>query len=221
MTQATPQENETHRRKGPQWNEALLDAAEEVLKFVRANLPAVRHVMARISDLLPPQIDEEEVAAHLVLKLAEGIYDPSVRRDPAGWLWQEALAYLRSHPVVKAAARWLHAGTEADMLTDEQLRAIALALTVFGFQWLPQGDEMSEEILARAMTRLPTEERLALAMYYFEGLTLPEIAEALDIAPDEASALYASAIRHLKQNVALVAADMKHAPGHLTLPRAA
>ncbi len=206
------------RAREPAATDAARAALVEPLQFLQENLSAVAYVMARIGDLLPPQIDEDEVIAHLVLRLAEGTYEPSARRDPAGWLWQEALDYLRGHPVVKAAARWLHARTDTELLTTDQLREVALALTVFGDLWLPGNDPDSQRLLAQALTRLPTDERLALAMYYFDGLTLPEIAEALDLPPDEASVLYANAMRHLKQNVAMVAMGDG---GEQSLPRAA
>lgn len=192
---------------GEQWQSYLV-ACADCLKFVQQHIPLVRRVLDRLSDLLPPQVDEDELVAHLVyelLQMASGEADAS-SLEPH--LWQAALTYLRGHPVVKAAAKWL--GRDLYTTSDENvLREVALVLTVFADRWLPTESEADQGLLAEAMSRLASYERLALALYFYDGLTLPEIAEVLDIPPDEAAGLYASALRQLRTNLAeLSAADI-------------
>jgi hypothetical protein len=168
--------------------------------FVQDNLQAVRRVLLRLSPLLPPQIPEHEIVGNLVLGLTDG----SVNQLPGDTLddrlWNCALAYLRAHPLVQAASKWLALDPEDD--SPEALREAALALTVFADRWLPSETRQDQELLARAMSRLGTYERLIMALFFYDGLSVPEIAQALDLPPDEVASLYLAAIRQLRTNLA-------------------
>lgn len=54
------------------------------------------------------------------------------------------------------------------------------------------------ERLAEAIDRLPERERLVIALYYYEGLTLKEIGKVLDVSESRASQLHTKAVLHLR-----------------------
>lgn len=54
------------------------------------------------------------------------------------------------------------------------------------------------EILARAIERLPEKERIAVSFYYFEGLTMREVADALDLTEGRISQLHSQAMSRMR-----------------------
>lgn len=58
------------------------------------------------------------------------------------------------------------------------------------------------EALAAAITRLPERERLVVSLYYFEGLTVKEIAYVLKVSPSRVSQLHTKAVIRLRGSLA-------------------
>ena len=60
--------------------------------------------------------------------------------------------------------------------------------------------ELSEmkDILAEAIDRLPDREKIVIALYYYEGLTLREIGEVLSVTESRVSQLHTKAVIRLK-----------------------
>ncbi len=54
------------------------------------------------------------------------------------------------------------------------------------------------EALARAVSRLPEREKLVVSLYYFEGLTVKEIAHILKVSPSRVSQLHTKAVIRLR-----------------------
>ncbi len=54
------------------------------------------------------------------------------------------------------------------------------------------------ESLARAVARLPEREKLVVTLYYFEGLTVKEIAAVMNVSPSRVSQLHTKAVLRLK-----------------------
>ena len=54
------------------------------------------------------------------------------------------------------------------------------------------------DALAKAIERLPERERLVITLYYFEGLTVKEIAYVLKVSPSRVSQLHTKAVIRLK-----------------------
>lgn len=54
------------------------------------------------------------------------------------------------------------------------------------------------EALARAIEKLPDRERLVVTLYYFEGLTVKEIAFVLKVSPSRVSQLHTKAVIRLR-----------------------
>jgi len=53
-------------------------------------------------------------------------------------------------------------------------------------------------LLARAIERLPEKERLAVSLYYFEGLTMREVADAMSLTEGRISQLHGQAMSRLR-----------------------
>lgn len=58
--------------------------------------------------------------------------------------------------------------------------------------------EEKREVLGRAIDSLPEKEKLVVALYYYEGLTLKEISETLSLSPSRISQLHSKAILRLR-----------------------
>lgn len=59
-------------------------------------------------------------------------------------------------------------------------------------------DEETKEILAKAIDKLPEKERIVVALYYYEGLTLKEISVILKLTEARISQLHTKAIYRLR-----------------------
>lgn len=55
-----------------------------------------------------------------------------------------------------------------------------------------------KDILARAIDRLPEREKIVIALYYYEGLTLKEIGEVLGVTESRVSQLHTKAVLRLR-----------------------
>ncbi len=67
--------------------------------------------------------------------------------------------------------------------------------------------EHVREELGRAIGELPEREKLVVTLYYYEGLTMREIADVLGVSESRVSQLHTRAILRLKSRLA------EHAPG--------
>lgn len=61
--------------------------------------------------------------------------------------------------------------------------------------------EESKEVLLDSVNRLPEQERLVIALYYYEEMTLKEIGETLSISESRVSQIHTKAIGKLKSRV--------------------
>lgn len=70
----------------------------------------------------------------------------------------------------------------------------------------------AREQLAAAIDRLPERERLVIALYYYEGLTLKEIGKVLDVSESRVSQLHTKAVLHLRAALGVLF-EVEPAPG--------
>jgi len=59
-----------------------------------------------------------------------------------------------------------------------------------------------KEVLTQAIDKLPEKERLVVSLFYFEELTLSEIAEVMSLSPSRISQLHSKAIFRLRNTLA-------------------
>jgi RNA polymerase sigma factor for flagellar operon FliA len=59
----------------------------------------------------------------------------------------------------------------------------------------------AKDRLADAITRLPEREKLVVALYYYENLTLREIGEVLGVSESRVSQLHTKAVLRLKSRL--------------------
>lgn len=57
---------------------------------------------------------------------------------------------------------------------------------------------LKRETLAKALERLPERERLVITLYYYEGLTVKEIASVMKVSPSRVSQLHTRAVIRLR-----------------------
>jgi RNA polymerase sigma factor FliA len=55
-----------------------------------------------------------------------------------------------------------------------------------------------KDILASAIDRLPEREKIVIALYYYEGLTLKEIGQVLGVTESRVSQLHTKAVLRLR-----------------------
>jgi RNA polymerase sigma factor for flagellar operon FliA len=63
-------------------------------------------------------------------------------------------------------------------------------------------NEESKEVLMETIDGLPEQQRLVVALYYYEEMTLKEIGEALHISESRVSQIHTRAVKTLKARLA-------------------
>ncbi|MFM1650840.1 FliA/WhiG family RNA polymerase sigma factor [Brevibacillus sp. B_LB10_24] len=58
-----------------------------------------------------------------------------------------------------------------------------------------------KEVLSRSIDKLPEKERLVVSLFYFEELTLTEIAEVMNLSPSRISQLHSKAVSRLRSSL--------------------
>lgn len=70
-----------------------------------------------------------------------------------------------------------------------------------------------KQALVAAVDRLPQQERTVISLYYFEGLTLKEIKNALNVSESRVSQIHAQAVIHLRQRLRELRSDLGYREG--------
>ena len=83
----------------------------------------------------------------------------------------------------------------AACLSDDSRRADFLELIE---------NEESKEVLMETIDGLPEQQRLVVALYYYEEMTLKEIGEALHISESRVSQIHTRAVKTLKARLARI-----------------
>ncbi|GBE57126.1 RNA polymerase sigma factor FliA [bacterium BMS3Abin01] len=138
----------------------------------------------------------EKSSAALENKLHRAPTDEEIARDLdiSDDEFQEALTKISSSSIVALEELWTisSTGTESvaliDTIEDRRSKDPAAVVDV---------NELKER-LAHAISNLPEREKIVIALYYYEGLTLREIGEVLDVTESRVSQLHTKAILRLK-----------------------
>jgi RNA polymerase sigma factor FliA len=111
--------------------------------------------------------------------------------------FQESLVRISNSSVVALDELW----TVSDASGDQ----VSLLDTIQDPQALDPAMEMDttemKDRLADAIARLPEREKLVVALYYYENLTLREIGEVLGVTESRVSQLHTKAVLRLKSRL--------------------
>ena len=164
---------------------AILDglrAADWVPRSLRQKGREVEQVIARLEGRLGRPATDAEVAAELGLSVAA--YD-------------RLAAELSAVALVSLDDVWV-----ADPEEESQLRVLETVSD--GGSVNPQDqleEKETERLLAEGIDRLPERERLVVALYYKEGLTLKEIGRVLGVTESRVCQIHAKAILRLRAHL--------------------
>lgn len=156
-----------------------LRALDWVPRSVRSRARELEKAYVELENSLRRVPSDEEVAKHLGISLEE---------------LADLLTQLSYTSVVALEELWAVGGEKDDkvslMDTLEDTSATDPSL-------IYEVEEM-KEILADAIDRLPQREKIVVALYYYEGLTLREIGEVLGVTESRVSQLHTKAVIRLR-----------------------
>lgn len=161
---------------------AILDelrSLDWVPRSVRSMARQIERSSASLENKLHRAPTDEELAGDLGLTMDE---------------FRDALTRISSSSIVALEELWTisSTGTESvaliDTIEDKQSKDPAAVVDV---------NEIKER-LAQAISNLPEREKIVIALYYYEGLTLREIGDVLGVTESRVSQLHTKAILRLK-----------------------
>ena len=156
-----------------------LRSLDWVPRSVRSKARAIERVCARLENQLQRAPTDEEIAAELDLTMSE---------------FHHSLGQIANTSMVALDELWAISGSEGDSaslidtLEDPKSHDPSRMLDL---------SEMKTR-LALAIDALPPREKIVIALYYYETLTLREIGEVLGVTESRVSQLHTKAILRLK-----------------------
>ena len=165
-----------------------LRSLDWVPRSVRAKAREIEKVNAQLEHELQRAPTDQEMAEKLAVSVEE---------------FQETLTRISNSSVVALDELW----TVSDASGDQ----VSLLDTIQDPQALDPAQEMDatemKDHLADAIARLPEREKLVVALYYYENLTLREIGEVLGVTESRVSQLHTKAVLRLKSRLQAETAD--------------
>ncbi|MHB1412440.1 MAG: RNA polymerase sigma factor WhiG [Thermoleophilia bacterium] len=156
-----------------------LRSLDWVPRSVRSMARQIERSSAKLENKLHRAPSDEEMASDLGLTMDE---------------FRDALTRISSSTIVALEELWTisSTGTESvaliDTIEDRQSKDPAAVVDV---------NDVKER-LAGAISNLPEREKIVIALYYYEGLTLREIGDVLGVTESRVSQLHTKAILRLK-----------------------
>src|SRR5436190_918500 len=148
-------------------------------QLVLAFSPLVKYVAGRMSTGLPAHV---EVAEELDMSLDD---------------FQDSLTRISNSSVIALDELWT--------LSDSSGDQVSLLDTIQDPDAIDPAHAMdateTKDRLADAIARLPEREKLVVALYYYENLTLREIGEVLGVTESRVSQLHTKAVLRLKSRL--------------------
>ena len=155
-----------------------LRALDWVPRSVRARARAIEAKSAELESRLHRAPTDEELAGALGMKLGE---------------FQDALTQISNASIVALDEMWaVSPGGESMSL----LETLGDARAADPADVLDESD--MRDTLADAIARLPERERIVVALYYYDNLSLREIGEILGVTESRVSQLHTKAVLRLK-----------------------
>jgi RNA polymerase sigma factor for flagellar operon FliA len=159
-----------------------LRSLDWVPRSVRARAREIEKANAKLEHELQRAPTDQEIADRLELSLEE---------------FQDSLMRISNSSVVALDELW----TVSDASGDQ----VSLLDTIQDPQAVDPAREMDQtemkDRLADAIARLPEREKLVVALYYYENLTLREIGEVLGVTESRVSQLHTKAVLRLKSRL--------------------
>jgi RNA polymerase sigma factor FliA len=159
-----------------------LRSLDWVPRSVRSRAREIEKVNAKLEHQLHRAPTDQEIAEGLGLPVDE---------------LQDSLVRIANSSVVALDELW----TVSDSSGDQ----VSLLDTIQDPQALDPAIEMDttemKDRLADAIARLPEREKLVVALYYYENLTLREIGEVLEVTESRVSQLHTKAVLRLKSRL--------------------
>ena len=96
--------------------------------------------------------------------------------------------------------------TVSDADSDEKARQMSISAALASFEWSDRKVNLIDtpgepSFVADAIAALPEREKLVIALYYYENLTLREIGEVLGVTESRISQLHTKAVLRLKSRL--------------------
>jgi RNA polymerase sigma factor for flagellar operon FliA len=159
-----------------------LRSLDWVPRSVRAKAREIERANAKLEHKLRRAPTDQEMAAELETTVEE---------------FQESLVKISNSSVVALDELW----TVSDASGDQ----VSLLDTIQDENAADPAQEMDltdmKDRLADAIARLPEREKLVVALYYYENLTLREIGEVLGVTESRVSQLHTKAVLRLKSRL--------------------
>ena len=159
-----------------------LRSLDWVPRSVRAKAREIEKVNAQLEHELQRAPTDQEMAEKLAVSVEE---------------FQDTLTRISNSSVVALDELW----TVSDASGDQ----VSLLDTIQDPQALDPAQEMDatemKDHLADAIARLPEREKLVVALYYYENLTLREIGEVLGVTESRVSQLHTKAVLRLRSRL--------------------
>ncbi|NLG83689.1 MAG: RNA polymerase sigma factor WhiG [Firmicutes bacterium] len=187
----------------------LIDAVEKYdlekgIKFETYAIARIRGAILdglRSMDWVPRSVRQkarelERVCANLERKLGRAATDAEISAAMNLTLedFYRLLGEVSCTTLTSLDELWLLHGNE-----EETVRVIDLVQDAEGTDPIRQVEiEEVKRELAEAIAKLPERERLVVALYYYEGLTLKEIGEILQISESRVSQIHTKAVLRLR-----------------------
>lgn len=159
-----------------------LRSLDWVPRSVRARAREIERVNAKLENQLQRPPTDQEMADALGISVEE---------------FQESLLQISNSSIVALDELW----TVSDSSGDQ----VSLLDTLQDPSAVDPAQEMDttemKDRLAEAISRLPEREKLVIALYYYENLTLREIGEVLGVTESRVSQLHTTAVLRLKSRL--------------------
>ena len=159
-----------------------LRSLDWVPRSVRAKAREIERANAKLEHKLHRAPTDQEMAAELEVELED---------------FQESLMRISNSSVVALDELW----TVSDSSGDQ----VSLLDTIQDESAADPAQEMDltdmKDRLADSIARLPEREKLVVALYYYENLTLREIGEVLGVTESRVSQLHTKAVLRLKSRL--------------------
>ena len=168
-----------------------LRSLDWVPRSVRAKAREIERMNAKLEHELHRAPTDQEMATALEMTIDD---------------FQASLTRISNSSVIALDELWT--------LSDASGDQVSLLDTIQDPQALDPAQEMDatemKDHLADAIARLPEREKLVVALYYYENLTLREIGEVLGVTESRVSQLHTKAVLRLKSRLQAEAHETGH-----------